>query len=177
MKNDHTAHQKAAHSPTSSRIATTHTKSVPRRTNLNFTLSKQPTNDARTISTPRQMGLSSPRLASPRVVSSPRLASPRIVVSPRITSPRTLHAVSPGVAQFASQRTRSVENLTAVAAVHSSRVHHFQPKEDASPIDYEITRSLPLYLSTFIFGESENKELQQMSRGTSTRRALRRSSS
>ena len=177
MKNEHATHQKQAHGPTPSRIATTHTKSVPRLTNLNFTLSKQPTNDAQTISTSRQMGLSSPRLASPRVVSSPRLASPRIVVSPRITSPRTPHAVSPRIAQFASQRTRSVENLAAVAAAPSSRVQPFSPEEDASPSTTRSPAAFRCISRPSFLARARTRSCGSMSRGTSTRRALRRSSS
>ena len=60
MKNDHATHQKAAHSPTSSRIVTTHTKSVLCRANLNSSISKQPS-DLRQLSTPQQMGLSTQR--------------------------------------------------------------------------------------------------------------------
>ena len=130
MKNDHAAHQKAAHSPTCSRIATTHTKSVPRRADINFALSKQPV-DLRQVSTPRQTSLSIPRQMG---LASPRLASPSVVASPRIA--QTPNAVSHRVAQSTSQRTRSIENLTAVAAAHSSSVHPFQP-EDVSPVDCE----------------------------------------
>ena len=97
-------------------------------------------------------------MSSPSGVSSQRLASPRVVAAPRIASPE--RPTQSPLAQFTSQRTRTIVNLTAVAAAPSSRVQSFR-LEDVSLVDYEIARNLPLYLSAFIFGESENKELRQ----------------
>ncbi|ELP86264.1 hypothetical protein EIN_113880 [Entamoeba invadens IP1] len=110
---------------------------------------------------------SSAFLKSPRTISTLKLnvtgaKSPRKdgLVSPRkdgLLSPRKDGMVSPR--KLSSNET--IPNKTEEVQMLSSNTTTIKNKgEITTEVDYDITRSLPLYLSIYVFGESNNEELR-----------------
>ena len=117
---------------------------------MNISLSKQPT-DALEDSMLWQMGLPSPQSCLPR------FAFPSPVTSRRPGRRTPSHHASRSSSHSSRVPSRTSQRLHPPV----SRVQPFDLADGASPLDHEITLSLPHCLSIFTCGESENKELRQ----------------
>ena len=153
MKNDHAELQKLSLS-TAQSASQLPTPSPPR---AGRTRNSHPPSSPPSCGSSRRRG----RLACSRPASH-RRGSHRPALSSRlIASPQTQHALSPRVAQFASQRS-----APSRTSQRPPQPRLLSPASSRSSRWTRRPRSLrdhaePPFLSIFTFGESENKELRQ----------------